>query len=303
MAAQFGHTHCVKKFVDARANMNKSNQNAFPVVLTAALNGHVESVSELLKAKGIVSEIHYPARYGNYNCLNAFIKAGADVNLAGLDGVTPLMEAASSDYLECVKLLVISGADVNKVNNVGNTALIEASRYGHKNCVSFLIESGADMNMAIQRGPYSGNTALFEATTSHSIECIKMLLTVGAHVNKINSQGNNALKYYLINCHPPDEDIALLLHAAGEVIDGIIIETTSILGRRKLIPIPDFLLAHKLNVTLMGLCRETIRNRFLELGPSTHLFRRVPSLGLPRSLASYLLYDRSLHTKEQIKRS
>ena len=99
------HTHGVKRLV---TDINKSNQNRFPVVQTLALNGHVECVSEFSKAKNRVSEIHHPARYGNYHCLNAFIKAGADVNLAGLDGVTPLMEAASSDHLECMKLLVDS---------------------------------------------------------------------------------------------------------------------------------------------------------------------------------------------------
>ena len=188
---------------------------------------------------------------------------------------------------------------MNQVNDVGNTALIEASRYGHNNCASYLIASGADVNIAIQRGPYSGNTALFETTTSHSIECIKTLLTAGALVNKTNSLGQNAFQYYLIHCHPPDTGITLLLYAAGEVIHGTTIETTAILGRRKLISVPDFLLSHRWNVTLMGLCRETIRNRFLELNPSTHLFRRVPSLGLQRSLASYLLYDQSLLHEEQ----
>ena len=300
MAAQFGHTRCVKRLATAGADVNKSYQNGFPAALTVALNGHGECVSELLEVKDIVSEIHYPARYGNYDCLNACIKVGADVNLADLDGVTPLMEAASSDHLECVKLLVNSGADVNQVNDVGNTALLEASRYGHNKCVSFLIESGADVNTAIRRGPYSGNTALFEATTSHSIECIKILLIAGARVNKTNSLGHNALQYYLIHCHPPDADIVLLLYAAGEIIDGTTIETTSILGKRKLISVPDFLLSHRLNVTLMGLCRETIRNRFLKLNPSTHLFCRVPSLGFPRSLASYLLYGRSLHEEQDI---
>ena len=68
-----------------------------------------------------------------------------------------------------------------------------------------------------------------------------MLLTAGAHVNKTNSLDQNALKYYLIHCHPPDEDIVLLLYAAGENIDGSTIETTSILGKRKLIPIPPLL--------------------------------------------------------------
>ena len=45
---------------------------------------------------------------------------------------------------------------------------------------------------------------------------------------------------------------------------------------------------------LMGMCRKKIREHLLELDPHTHLFGRVPRLGLPAALVKYLVYDQSL---------
>ena len=47
-------------------------------------------------------------------------------------------------------------------------------------------------------------------------------------------------------------------------------------------------------VNLSHLCRKVIRNHLLEMDPHTHLFGRMPRLGLPVALQSYLLYDQTL---------
>ena len=47
-------------------------------------------------------------------------------------------------------------------------------------------------------------------------------------------------------------------------------------------------------LTLMELSIEAIRNHLLKLDPHTHLFGRVPKLGLPSLLTEYLLYGASL---------
>lgn len=50
--------------------------------------------------------------------------------------------------------------------------------------------------------------------------------------------------------------------------------------------------------SLKELCREVIRRCLLELDPFRCLFQRIPLLGLPQALVSYLLYDIELSLKE-----
>ena len=55
--------------------------------------------------------------------LQMLIDAGANVNLADKNGVTPLMFAASKGLTEDVKALIHAGADVNVRLSDGRTAL------------------------------------------------------------------------------------------------------------------------------------------------------------------------------------
>ena len=49
-----------------------------------------------------------------------------------------------------------------------------------------------------------------------------------------------------------------------------------------------------LRFDLKHLCREAIRKHLLELDLHTHLFGRIPKLGLPKPLTEYLLFRMSL---------
>ena len=87
----------------------------------------------------------------------------------------------------------------------------------------------------------------------------------------------------------------MLLFAAGERVTGPVVK-----GRRTYnhdiveAQVPEYLLHKDLQMCLKHLCRETLRRHLLELDPHTHLFGRVPRLGLPKSLMEYLLYNQTL---------
>ena len=85
-------------------------------------------------------------------------------------------------------------------------------------------------------------------------------------------------------CSMRSADLCLLLYAAGETLDGPI-------DAEKL---PDCLRFDDLQLMLKHICREAIRKHLLSLDPHTHLFYRIPRLGLPSSLNRYLLYNTSL---------
>lgn len=59
----------------------------------------------------------------NWDGARAAVAAGADVNAADKNGVTPLMRAADACQTDLVELLVKSGANVNAVDKSGQTAL------------------------------------------------------------------------------------------------------------------------------------------------------------------------------------
>ena len=72
------------------------------------------------------------------------LERGADVNRSyrsaqtGLEGISPLMIAASEGQVEVVKLLIAAKADVNARNSGGATALDLATMAGKKDVAEIL---------------------------------------------------------------------------------------------------------------------------------------------------------------------
>ena len=97
----------------------------------------------------------------------------------------------------------------------------------------------------------------------------------GAYINKRNLFGMSALHFYNSestsvqnhNCEPEVKETPVLLFAAGEK-DGFNLILKEIVAESGL--------KHK--------CRETIRKYFIDLDPHSHLFSRIPQLGLPSQI-------------------
>ena len=87
----------------------------------------------------------------------------------------------------------------------------------------------------------------------------------------------------------------MLLLAAGEILHGTELKKHMPRGRVFPVQIPDYLqIAPELRLSLKHLCRKTIRNHLITLDKHSHLFNRVPRLGLPSGLNTYLLYSMSI---------
>ncbi len=72
---------------------------------------------------GGLTALLYAARNGCYDCVEALLAAGADVNLPTPEGVTPLMIAIDNDHNDVAKLLLDHGANPNVWDWWGRTAL------------------------------------------------------------------------------------------------------------------------------------------------------------------------------------
>jgi len=71
------------------------------------------------------------------------IKAGADVNLARLEGATPLHMAAQYGHEGCVVALIRAGADIHRRTNMGMTSLEYAIDNKHEKIAKMLRHLGA----------------------------------------------------------------------------------------------------------------------------------------------------------------
>ena len=132
--------------------------------------------------------LYEAAARGDCGKLVAFIKAGADVNIANKDRQTALFRAAKKGHDECVEILIKAGVDVNITDRDGNTALFKAAEKGHTKCVKLLVEAGTGVN----RKNKFGHTALYRAAVngrSGRANGIEILLKAGADVNVVTSDG------------------------------------------------------------------------------------------------------------------
>ena len=279
-AAMENRCECVRILVQAGADVNikgKSWNSALtltycPVCAEVLLEAgadvnatNIDGLSPLLKS----------IKTKNISCVKLLLKYGADVNATDIDGLSLLLLSIKSKNIPCVKLLLKYGLDVNWVQKYDSplTCAIE-KRYAH-DCVAKLIQAGADVNLTRH---IDGFTPLMLAVYQASERLVRLLLRSGCKINICNERGQNALK----NCASvSNQNVKLmtLLFAAGETIEGKITYSDRWKHRE---------------VDLNHLCREAIRKHLLEMDPYTHLFDRVPQLGLPTSLCAYVLYNQTL---------
>jgi uncharacterized protein len=83
---------------------------------------------------------------GHNKMIQLLVAHGADVNMRGITGTTPLFWAVLRDQKDDVKFLLDHGADPNLTNAFGDTPLICAIQLGYLSLVPTLVEKGADVN-------------------------------------------------------------------------------------------------------------------------------------------------------------
>ena len=227
--------------------------------------------------------------------LKLLIAKGADVNFGPQ---TALNTAVCCGHADNVLTLIKAGADLN-IRTQGRECLTGAFQLlllsGKYKYVKMLIEAGADVNVTMKKDIPS---SLIYTARIGDIECAKLLLNAGAVVN-VRQDGYTALEFCLerhirtLGKKEDEEAFILLLFAAGEKVRG-----TRFKFKRSYcetyVYTPNFLLRmSQRNLRLTDLCRDRIRKHLMELN-NVNLFVRVKQLGLPVSLASFLVYNVSV---------
>jgi ankyrin repeat protein len=123
-------------------------------------------------------DIHAAVRDDSPDKIKAALDAGADINLVGPGGQTPLMHAVLSGKAAAVKFLLERGADVTIGEKDGYTPMHGAGFQGRAEIAKLLIEHGLDPNDRHSDGYYM----LICSVLSHSVHDSQ------CHPNLLSSQ-------------------------------------------------------------------------------------------------------------------
>jgi ankyrin repeat protein len=256
LAIKTGNLAVVEMLVKAGANVNAVEKfhNQTALMWAAAAPNNAGAIVKLLLSKGanvkpralyndwpsqITSEpraqyrpvgglnaLHYAARDGCYECVDALIAAGSDVNIPTPEGVNALMLAIDNEHNDVAKLLLDRGANPNVWDWWGRTPLYiaidrkeanaapgrggtpasrpsAAPRVSSMDIINTLLAADVDVNTQLNmhrpsRGGNSGRfgdpllstgcTPLLRATMANDMDVVKALLAKGASPN-INDMG------------------------------------------------------------------------------------------------------------------
>ena len=126
----------------------------------------------------------------------ALIEAGADVNLAGRSGMTPLGIAAANNRPELITLLIASGAAKTAPAEGGKAPLLWAVSLQRTSAMKALLAAGADVNVADRYG----RTPLMYGAYGGNVEIVEALLKAGAEVNSQTAVGTSTLMFAAWSC-------------------------------------------------------------------------------------------------------
>jgi len=138
-------------------------------------------------------------------CLNA---GSVNVNGAGRDGLTPLMEACAAGQEHAAEVLLRHGAAPDASDALGLTSLHHAVLAGSRRAVELLLRNGA----AVDAATLAGRTALHGAADAGRKSIARVLIDAGADVNGRTIEGVTPLECAAFNGHPK---VAEVLLAAG----------------------------------------------------------------------------------------
>lgn len=156
-------------------------------IFTDIILDKVDKLNQFLDRGGSSNRyLHAAINSGAINCVKIMLAHDANINLAGDEGVTPLMTSVRVTYrngLEMTKLLIKRGANINAIAGKGSTALMYAA-WGvadhyedqYVDVVRLLIKHGAKVNVKNKMG----STPLIIAKSGNYQKIVAVLKKAGA---------------------------------------------------------------------------------------------------------------------------
>ena len=133
------------------------------------------------------SPLWYAAQFSSRDTVKLLLARGADINLAGVNGFTPLMGADAG----VTEVLLAQGANIEAKNKFGYTALVYAAMGGKTDVVRMLLKQGANIEVVDD----TKQTALIWAVNNRDLDTTRVLLEYGAKLSPKDQHGQTALDY------------------------------------------------------------------------------------------------------------
>lgn len=149
----------------APVNVHGGKDYIRPAIAEACVHGRKEILELLLQhGQGVNHHTSPPlvfaSMHGNIEMARMLLVKNAEVDaFESTLGWNALMAAASSGYLELVELLLDHGADINLQGKGGSSPLGIAARQGHEKIVDLLLDRGANLGLSIIQAAILGDQA------------------------------------------------------------------------------------------------------------------------------------------------
>ncbi len=144
------------------------------------------------QSAGVSSEeVLSVTKAGDLKALRGLVAKGADVNVAGRQGETPLMLAVVAKKHKCVDWLLLHGADPNLQDYKNRSATsLAAGLFDDSESLAAILKHGGDPNI-VQRTTtlsdgtivHANTTPVYDAITARNVRNVELLIDAGADVN------------------------------------------------------------------------------------------------------------------------
>ena len=146
IAARFGGLETVATLVEAKADVNATDETGLTALMGAAYMGHAHVVSYLIQNGATVDQkdeegytaLTFAANGGQVVCCSQLLNAGADLNTEDNHRSIPIMFASQHGFDDVVKLLMFHGADPRTTGTHGLSAIDFAKQNGHSTTLTIL---------------------------------------------------------------------------------------------------------------------------------------------------------------------
>ena len=138
-----------------------------------------------------MTPIMLAATRGDVEIIDLLFTQGADPNKRGSMDRTALQYATEKNHIEVAKRLLAYGADIDAYDNGHLTSLVMAASRNLTDIALLYIEKGADVNIPHK----AGWTALIDAAAHNNEKLVIALLEAGADKNMKAKNGKQAIDY------------------------------------------------------------------------------------------------------------
>lgn len=218
-ASAIGRIDVVTSLVQRGTRINYLAPNGFRALAAASLNGHINVIQFLLNenalvnpSSGVPTALTCAAEKGYDEIVDLLVTNGADPNLPGRGGWTPLFYAIAHGNSDTAKRLLEVGGYLNVRSMSGTTPLHIVARENHEGVANLLL----DLKANIEARDDDGDTPLHFAVMSEHVEVLHLLLNHGACPDAAN---NKLIRPIHIAAQIGSIDAAKLLHEKGASLE------------------------------------------------------------------------------------